>query len=75
MSEPLIRVSERCRLLILQSWMAVALAGALFLLPASTAAQAIYGTLTGTIADTSGAGVPGATVTIKNEDTGLERPA
>ncbi len=72
MSEPHIRVSERCRLLILQSWMAVALAGALFLLPAATAAQAIYGTLTGTIADTSGAGVPGATVTIKNEDTGLE---
>jgi outer membrane receptor protein involved in Fe transport len=71
-SEPYIRASERCRLLILQSWMAVALAGALFLLPAATAAQAIYGTLTGTIADTSGAGVPGATVTIKNEDTGLE---
>jgi outer membrane receptor protein involved in Fe transport len=71
-SEPHIRSSERCRLLILQSWMAVALAGALFLLPAATAAQAIYGTLTGTIADTSGAGVPGATVTIKNEDTGLE---
>jgi outer membrane receptor protein involved in Fe transport len=41
-------------------------------LPIPTAAQAIYGTLTGTIADTTGGGVPGATVTIKNEATGLE---
>ena len=71
MSEPKVRASAR-RLLILQSWVAVALAGALFLAPAVAAAQAIYGSLTGTIADTSGAGVPGATVTIKNEDTGLE---
>jgi hypothetical protein len=71
-SEPQTRVGNRCRQLILHSWMVLAVAGAATLLPDAVRAQAIYGTLTGTIADTSGAGVPGATVTIKNEDTGLE---
>ena len=33
------------------------------------------GSLTGAISDSSGAAVPGATVTIKNEDTGLELSA
>jgi outer membrane receptor protein involved in Fe transport len=55
--------------------MAVALAAAIGLLPVPAAAQALYGGLTGTIADGSGAAVPGATVTIKNEDTGLELTA
>lgn len=32
-------------------------------------AQVLYGSLTGNVVDTSGAVVPGATVTIKNEDT------
>ena len=62
---------HRCRLRTLLSWMAAALA-AIWLLPVPGAAQALYGSLTGTIADTSGAAVPGATVTITNEDTGLE---
>jgi outer membrane receptor protein involved in Fe transport len=62
------------RLIKLNSCIAVALA-AICLLPAPTAAQALYGGLTGTIADGSGAAVPGATVTIKNEDTGLEMTA
>ena len=37
------------------------------LLPTPAAAQALYGSVTGTIADGTGAAVPGASVTIKNE--------
>jgi outer membrane receptor protein involved in Fe transport len=71
-SEPTFPASANRRLLPLPLWRIVALAGALLLLPAAAVPQAIYGTLTGTIADTTGGGVPGATVTITNEDTGLE---
>jgi hypothetical protein len=39
------------------------------------AAQDIVGHISGTVADTSGAVVPGATVTITNEATGVSRPA
>ena len=60
---------------MLNSWMAVALAATIWLLPTPAAAQALYGSLTGTIADATGAAVPGATVTIRNEDTGLELSA
>lgn len=35
--------------------------------------QVLYGTLTGTVTDASNAAVPGATVTIRNGDTGLSR--
>ena len=35
--------------------------------------QTFRGTILGTVTDTSGAAVPGATVTIKNVDTGLLR--
>ena len=38
-----------------------------------TPAQTFRGTILGTITDSSGAAVPGATVTIKNLDTGLVR--
>jgi outer membrane receptor protein involved in Fe transport len=38
-------------------------------------AQALYGSVTGTIADGSGAAVPGANVSLKNEGTGLELTA
>src|SRR5262245_15591135 len=57
------------------SWMAMALACTIWALPGPAAAQALYGTLTGTISDVQGAAVPGATVTIKNESTGLEMTA
>jgi outer membrane receptor protein involved in Fe transport len=40
------------------------LALAVFLPPQSTAAQAVYGSIYGTVTDSSGAAVPGATVTI-----------
>ena len=53
-------------------WVTVALTASIWLLPTQAAGQAIYGSLTGTITDTSSAAVPGATVAIKNEDTGLE---
>jgi hypothetical protein len=52
--------------------MAVALAAAIGLLPGTAAAQALYGSVTGTIVDGTGAAVPGAGVSIKNEATGLE---
>jgi outer membrane receptor protein involved in Fe transport len=73
-SEPTRLAAVRCRL-TLNSWIAVALAATIWLLPAPAAAQALYGTLTGTIGDGSGAAVPGATVTIKNENTALEMTA
>jgi hypothetical protein len=46
---------------------------ALSLLPGSLVAQAVSGTLLGTITDASGAVMPGATVTLKNVNTGLTR--
>jgi outer membrane receptor protein involved in Fe transport len=71
-TQPKVVVRDRCRLLVLESFMAVALAAVLCVLPTAAAAQALYGSVTGTIADSTGAAVPGAAVTIKNEDTGLE---
>ena len=35
-------------------------------------AQTLYGTLTGNVTDAQGAAIPGATVTVRNESTGLE---
>ncbi len=46
-------------------------ASLLCLPPGWAAAQAIYGTVTGQVTDTSGAAIPGATVVITNESTGL----
>jgi Carboxypeptidase regulatory-like domain len=43
------------------------------LLPASLAAQAVTGTILGTISDASGAIMPGTTVTLRNVNTGLTR--
>ncbi len=42
------------------------------LVPSQAAAQAIYGTVTGQVQDDSGAAVPGATIQLVNEDTGLQ---
>src|SRR5215470_9223131 len=39
---------------------------------ASASAQTIRGTLTGTVTDSTGAVLPGATVTVTNRDTGIE---
>ena len=60
------------RRLLLPAALIAAAAAAIVWLPLPADAQALYGSLTGTISDTSSAGVPGASVTIKNEDTGLE---
>ena len=38
-------------------------------------AQALYGTITGTVTDSQGSNVPGATVTARNEQTGFETSA
>jgi hypothetical protein len=48
---------------------------AMLLLPALCLAQAVKGTLLGTVTDTTGAGVPGATVTVTEVQTGLSRSA
>jgi outer membrane receptor protein involved in Fe transport len=45
------------------------------LLPAPARAQAVKGTLLGTVTDTTGAGVPGATVTVTEVQTGISRSA
>jgi hypothetical protein len=44
----------------------------LALAPASASAQMIYGTVTGQIADDTGAAVPGVAVVLENEETGLK---
>ena len=38
----------------------------------TVAAQALYGTITGTVTDAQGGNIPGATVSARNEQTGLE---
>jgi len=60
---------------VFRVFVAALAAAALWLSPAATDAQALYGSVTGTVADSSGGAVPGATVTITNKDTGLELTA
>src|SRR5436190_9479125 len=52
---------------------ALALAAGLCLVPSSAAAQAVTGTLLGNITDSSGAAVPGATVTATDVDKNTSR--
>ena len=56
---------------ILASCLVLSVAAAISLMPATAAAQALYGSVTGTITDSSAATVPGVTVAITNEETGL----
>jgi hypothetical protein len=51
----------------------LAIAAVLMAVPAFAQSQAANGTIEGTIADSSGGVLPGVTVTITNNDTGLER--
>ncbi len=44
----------------------------LLLLPGTTTAQALYGSVTGVVADNTGGNIPGVTVTLTNEGTGLK---
>ena len=55
--------------LFLSSLIAVVLTAGLAVAPVH--AQTLYGTIAGTVTDSSGANIPGATVTITNENTGL----
>ena len=70
MSEPKV-FGRECVRLLLESGIAVALAATIGLLSTTAAAQALYGSVTGTIVDGTGAAVPGAAVSIKDEATGL----
>jgi Carboxypeptidase regulatory-like domain/TonB dependent receptor len=57
-------------------WRSIALVGGLLLavaLPSQLSAQSFQGQITGTIEDEQGASVPGATVTLRNENTGETR--
>jgi outer membrane receptor protein involved in Fe transport len=65
-------VSERTPVsVILASCFVFSVAAATSLMPVTAAAQALYGSVTGTITDSSAATVPGVTVAITNEETGL----
>lgn len=62
--KPITRTTRLCRLGVL-------LAVATWLLPASLSAQALYGSVTGAVTDDSGGAIPGVTVTLTSETTGL----
>src|SRR5262245_11857692 len=52
---------------------ALAFVACLCAIPTSASAQAVTGTLLGNITDSSGAGVPGVSVTATEVDTGVSR--
>src|SRR5687768_9984080 len=54
-----------------RNWILVSLV--VFLGVTPLLAQTVTGTMNGTVVDTSGAGLPGVTVTIRNAETGMER--
>jgi len=53
--------------------LSVGLVLGLALMPSPLAAQAVTGTILGTVRDSSGGALPGATVTLLNQDTGFTR--
>ena len=53
--------------------LATLLVATMLAVPAHAQSQAANGTIEGTVSDSSGASLPGVTVTITNTDTGLER--
>jgi carboxypeptidase family protein/TonB-dependent receptor-like protein len=58
--------------LFLNPAIVIGLAVGISVLPSTLAAQTLYGSITGNIVDGSGAAVPGAAISIKDEATGLE---
>lgn len=60
------------RKIMLAVWMLGAISCCLFLVTSGWG-QTIFGTITGTVTDQSGAAVPAATVTVTNEATGIQR--
>lgn len=50
---------------------AIAVAGAMAVLPAAASAQALYGSIVGTVSDAQGAAMPGVSVVATNTGTGL----
>ena len=55
----------------LKAGVALAIVAAL-IAPPPASAQALYGSITGTVTDPQGAAIPGATVTATNTGTGLK---
>src|SRR4029079_11846561 len=62
---------RRCLRVLRTTAAAITVGAVLSLLQLPAAAQVLYGSMTGTITDSTGAAVPGATVSIKDENTGL----
>jgi Carboxypeptidase regulatory-like domain len=67
-ARPVSRELQRRLLLALALWVGVCL-----VVPSNASAQAVTGTLLGNITDSSGAGVPGATVTATETQTNVSR--
>ncbi len=69
--KPITRTTRLCRFGPLFAMFALAT----WLLPASLSAQALYGSVTGSVTDDSGGSIPGVTVTLASETTGLSLDA
>jgi hypothetical protein len=65
--------AREARMRLVASPLALALATTLLLLPRIANAQAVTGTIFGTVTDNSGAVMPGVTVTVTNVDTSRSR--
>src|SRR5512134_2984642 len=58
-----------------RTWVLLCFAAAVLIVPTTVSAQAVTGTLLGNITDSTGAAVPGATVTAVEVQTNLSRSA